>query len=353
MKINFKKTYKFAVKSSFYISLLTTAFVLLSAAIVFHTTFKSLLLFGFLFLLINYLFTFVILQYRVEHFIYRRVKKIYDDVSFLESSSFINQPITTDMETLTREVRKFATDKKLEIEMLQLRENYRREFLGNVSHELKTPLFTVQGYISTLLGGALEDKAVRKKYLKRAEKGVERLIYIVEDLDMITKLEYGDLNLNISEFDIVDLIQNVFDLLEMKAEKKKITLSFENTHLRPTYVKADKDRIQQVLENLIVNSIKYGKKGGATEVAVVNLTKEKVLIRISDDGEGIEKQNIPRLFERFFRVKKSGSRAEGGSGLGLAIVKHIIEAHNEKIYVESEFGAGSEFSFTLQKAESN
>lgn len=352
MKISFKKTYKFAVKSALYISLFSTAFVVLLVAMIFSYTSESLLLFGGIFILIIYVFSFLVLQYRVERFIYRRVKKIYDDVSLLESSSFINQPITTDMETLTREVKKFATDKKLEIEMLKVREEYRREFLGNVSHELKTPLFTVQGYISTLLDGAMEDKVIRKKYLKRAEKGVERLIYIVEDLDMITKLEVGDLNLEYSEFDIVELIQNVFDLLEMKADKKKITLAFENYHVLPNFVWADKDRIQQIIENLIVNSIKYGKTNGTTEVAVVNLTKEKVLIRISDNGEGIEKQNIPRLFERFYRVNKSGSRAEGGSGLGLAIVKHIIEAHKEKIYVESEFGVGSEFSFTLEKARS-
>jgi two-component system phosphate regulon sensor histidine kinase PhoR len=234
--------------------------------------------------------------------------------------------------------------------MLKGREEYRREFLGNVSHELKTPLFTVQGYISTLLDGAMDDKAIRKKYLKRAEKGVERLIYIVEDLDMITKLEVGDLNLDYSEFDIVELVQNVFDLLEMKADKKKITLAFDNYHIQPIFVKGDKDKIQQVIENLVVNSIKYGKEGGLTEVSVINLTKKKVLVRVSDNGEGIEKQNIPRLFERFYRVNKSGSRSEGGSGLGLAIVKHIIEAHKEKIYVESEFGIGSEFSFTLAKA---
>ena len=350
MKLSFKKTYKFAVKSALYISLFSTGFVVLLAAALFRFTAKNLLWFGVIFIFAIGIFSFIVLQYRVERFIYRRVKRIYDDVSLLESSTFINQPITTDMETLTREVRKFATDKKLEIEMLQVREEYRREFLGNVSHELKTPLFTVQGYISTLLEGAMEDKTIRKKYLKRAEKGVERLIYIVEDLDMITKLEVGDLNLEFTKFDIVELIQNVFDLLEMKAEKKKITLAFENYHIQPNYVFADRDRIQQVLENLIVNSIKYGSEKGTTEVAVVNLTKKKVLIRISDNGEGIEKQNIPRLFERFYRVNKSGSRSEGGSGLGLAIVKHIIEAHKEKIYVESEFGVGSEFSFTLEKA---
>ena len=309
------------------------------------------LLFGIIILFIIYTFSFLVIQYRVERFIYRRVKKIYDDVSLLESSTFINQPITTDMETLAQEMKKYATGKKLEIEMLKIREEYRREFLGNVSHELKTPLFTVQGYISTLLDGAMEDKTIRKKYLKRAEKGVERLIYIVEDLDMITKLEVGDLNLEFSEFDIVELIQNVFDLLEMKAEKKKITLAFENHHIQPIFVKGDKDKLQQLIENLIVNSIKYGKEGGLTEVSAINLSKKKVLIRITDNGEGIEKQNLPRIFERFYRVNKSGSRTEGGSGLGLAIVKHIIEAHKEKIYVESEFGMGSEFSFTLKKVQ--
>jgi len=353
MKISFKKTYKFAVISALFISLFVTVFAMLLAKMLFVYSQKNLILFGIIALFIIYTFSFLVIQYRVERFIYRRVKKIYDDVSLLESSSFINQPITTDMETLTKEVRRFATDKKLEIEMLQIREEYRREFLGNVSHELKTPLFTVQGYISTLLDGAMEDKTIRKKYLKRAEKGVERLIYIVEDLDMITKLEVGDLNLEFSEFDIVELIQNVFDLLEMKADKKKITLAFENYHIQPIFVKGDKDKIQQIIENLIVNSIKYGKEIGLTEVSVINLTKKKVLIRITDNGEGIEKQNLPRIFERFYRVNKSGSRTEGGSGLGLAIVKHIIEAHKEKIYVESEFGIGSEFSFTLTKAKLN
>jgi two-component system phosphate regulon sensor histidine kinase PhoR len=342
MKISFQKTYKFAVISALYISLFASFFVMFLAKAMFKFPFKNLVWFGLVFFFIIYIFSFIVLHYRVERFIFRKVKKIYDDISLLESSTFIDQPITTDMEALTREVKKFATDKKLEIEMLKVREKYRREFLGNVSHELKTPLFTVQGYLSTLLDGAMEDKNIRKKYLKRAEKGVERLIYIVEDLDMITKLEVGDLNLEFSEFDIVDL---------MKADKKKITLAFDNYHIQPVFVKGDKDKIQQVLENLFVNSIKYGKEGGLTEVSVINLTKKKVLIRISDNGEGIEKQNIPRLFERFYRVDKSGSRSEGGSGLGLAIVKHIIEAHKEMIYVESEFGIGSEFSFTMSKAK--
>jgi len=230
-----------------------------------------------------------------------------------------------------------------------VREEYRREFLGNVSHELKTPLFTVQGYLSTLLDGAMNDKNVRKKYLERAEKGVERLIYIVEDLDMISKLEMGDVNLELSKFNIVELIQNVFDLLEMKADKKNIILMFDRKYNKPITVFADQEKIQQVLTNLVMNSIKYGKENGTTEVTIEDLVNDKIIVRFRDNGEGIEKQYIPRLFERFFRVDKSGARSEGGSGLGLSIVKHIIEAHGEKIYVESEFGKGSEFSFTLEK----
>jgi len=267
----------------------------------------------------------------------------------LDSTTFRSQPITTDMATLTRQVKKFATDKKLEIETLKVREEYRREFLGNVSHELKTPLFTVQGYISTLLEGAANDKTLRKKYLERAEKGVERLIYIVKDLDMITKLETGDLNLEYAEFDIIAMIKNVFDLLEMRAAKKKITLTFDTKYSKPILVNADEDKIQQVVTNLVMNSIKYGREGGTTEVSIEDLVKNKVIVRVTDNGEGIQKQYIPRLFERFFRVDKSGARSEGGSGLGLAIVKHIIEGHNEKIYVESQYGVGSEFSFTLEK----
>lgn len=291
------------------------------------------------------------LQYRVERFIYKRVKKIYDNVSLLESSSLREYPITTDMETLTLEVQKFASDKKIEIDTLKIREEYRREFLGNVSHELKTPLFTVQGYLLTLLDGAMDDKTIRKKYLQRAEKGVERLIYIVKDLDMITKLETGDLNMNYSTFNIVEVIQAVFDLLEMKASKKNIILMFDMKYYKPIMVYADREKIQQVVINLVVNSIKYGKEDGTTEVSIENLINEKIIIRVTDNGEGIQKQYIPRLFERFYRVDKSGARTEGGSGLGLAIVKHIIEAHKEKIYVESQFKVGSEFSFTLEKVK--
>lgn len=346
MQKKLKKTYKFAFKTSAYITLFLTLFM---SVFLYNTNNLNWLLLPVV--ILTYVICFVIIQYRVERFIYRRVKRIYDDLTLLESTSLRNQPITTDMGTLTREIDKYARDKKLEIETLKIREEYRKEYLGNVSHELKTPLFTVQGYILTLLDGAMNDEKLRKKYLSRAGKGVERLIYIVKDLDMITKLETGDLSLTTETFDIVELVQNVFELLEMKASKKKITLSFDMEYKQPIMVVADKERIQQVLTNLVVNSIKYGREKGTTEVSIENLIKNKVIVRVTDNGEGIEKEHLPRLFERFYRVDKSGSRKEGGSGLGLSIVKHIIEAHNEKIYVESEVDVGSEFSFTLEKAK--
>jgi two-component system phosphate regulon sensor histidine kinase PhoR len=295
--------------------------------------------------------SFLITQFRVEKFIYKRINKIYKDLTLLEAVSFSKKSITTDMATLTKQIDQYAKNKKLEIETLKVREEYRKEFMGNISHELKTPLFTVQGYLETLLDGAMNDKNVAEKYLERANKGVERLIYIVKDLDMITKLEVGDLSLNVDTFDIVALVQSVFELLEMKAAKKKITLTFDVDYKYPIMVKGDEERIQQVLTNLIVNSIKYGREKGTTEISIEKLIKNKVIVRVTDNGEGIEKKHISRLFERFYRVDKSGSRKEGGSGLGLAIVKHIIEAHDEKIYVESEFNIGSEFSFTLEKAK--
>ncbi|WP_431133628.1 sensor histidine kinase [Psychroserpens mesophilus] len=347
MQNKIKKTYKFAFKTSLYITVFLTLLSSVFLYVLHSIDFFYLLSFA----LFTFLISFVVIQYRVERFIYRRVKKIYDDLTLLESTTLRKQPITTDMATLTEEIDKYARDKKLEIETLKVREEYRKEFLGNVSHELKTPLFTVQGYLLTLLDGAMNDKRVSEKYLNRASKGLERLIYIVKDLDMITKLEVGDLRLNIEVFDIVELVESVFDLLEMKAAKKKITLTFDMDYNSPIMVSADKERIQQVLTNLIVNSIKYGREKGTTEVSIENLIKNKVIVRVTDNGEGISKENLTRLFERFFRVDKSGSRKEGGSGLGLSIVKHIIEAHDEKIYVESDLGVGSEFSFTLEKVE--
>ncbi|MGB5203534.1 sensor histidine kinase [Eudoraea sp.] len=349
MSTRLKKSYKFAFRSTLIITIILA--LSLSLFLFYQKQLEDTWLILLFFTIIVFAVTFITIQIRVEKYIYRRIKKIYDDVSLLESSSFTADPVTTDMRTLTEEIEKFAKDKKIEIDTLKIREEYRKDFLGNISHELKTPLFTVQGYILTLLDGALEDKAVRKKYLQRAQKGVERLIYIIKDLDLITKLEVGDLNLELSDFNIIELIQSVFDLLEIKAGKKNISLTFDMNYEAPVYVRADRDKIQQVLSNLIVNSIKYGHHDGTTEVSVENLIRNKVIVRITDNGEGIPEEHIPRLFERFYRVDKSGSRKEGGSGLGLSIVKHIIEAHGEKIYVESVVDVGSEFSFTLEKAK--
>ena len=339
------KNYKFALKTALFITLVLT----LAISVFLYTYYALRGLHILFFVIVCYLISFSVIQYRLQNFIYKRVKQIYNDLKLLESTSYRKKRITTDMATLKQEIDRFARDKKMEIETLKVREEYRKEFLGNVSHELKTPLFTVQGYLETLIDGAANNEKLREKYLDRANKGVERLIYIVRDLDMITKLEVGDVSIETQTFNIIELIKSVFDLLEMKASKKKITLTFDRQYTKPILVTADQEKIQQVLTNLVVNSIKYGKEKGTTEISVENLIKNKVIIRVTDNGEGIEKENIPRLFERFFRVDKSGSRKEGGSGLGLAIVKHIIEAHDENIYIESQFGIGSEFSFTLEK----
>lgn len=346
--IKFKKTYRFALRTSFFITLILA--LIMSVFLWSIDMFYVAYILGYI--VLSYAVCFFIIQYRVEKFIYKRVNKIYDDLTLLESKSFSNKGrVTTDMATLTKEIDKYARDKKLEIETLKVREEYRKEFLGNVSHELKTPLFTVQGYILTLLNGAMQDEKIAKKYLERADAGVERLIYIVKDLDMITRLEVGDLSLNIEKFDVIELINSVFELFEMKASKKNISLNFDRDYGGPIYVLADRERIQQVLTNLLVNSIKYGRDEGTTEVSVDELVKNKIIVRVTDNGGGIEEKHIGRLFERFYRVDKTGNRKVGGSGLGLSIVKHIIEAHDERIYVESEIGVGSEFSFTLEKVQ--
>ena len=248
-------------------------------------------------------------------------------------------------------VSKLLRQRKSEINSLKDQENYRREFLGNISHELKTPLFTIQGYILTLIEGAMKDKKVREKYLKRAAKGVDRLISIVKDLDLITQFESGIKTVDKTDFNIYELVENVFELMEFESEKNNIKLQYENDNSTPIYVYADQERILQVLTNLVVNSIKYGSNNGYTKVVIEDLNKEKVIIKVIDDGEGIEKKHLPRLFERFYRIDKNRSRKKGGSGLGLSIVKHIIEAHNEQIFVKSEIGEGTEFSFTLSKPE--
>ena len=278
-----------------------------------------------------------------------KIKKIYEDVVSVPGKAVLSGK-ESEMDTLTKSLQKFATDRKLEIQLLKEQENYRKEFIGNLAHELKTPLFTIQGYVLTLLDGALKDKKITEKYLKRTAKGVERLNYIVQDLDIITKFESGMEQIETKSFNILETLQNVFDLLEMQAQKNKVDLMMEQKFEMPVMVQADEKRIQQVLTNLIINSIKYGVEEGATEISIQELNDDKILIRITDNGEGIEKEHLPRLFERFYRVDKNRSREKGGSGLGLSIVKHIVEAHQEKIFVESKPGVGSEFSFTLTRA---
>ncbi|MDC6466238.1 ATP-binding protein [Flavobacteriaceae bacterium] len=280
-----------------------------------------------------------------------------NEVSFLQTFFYfliLFLVIRLTLEIFIRTYIKNEEQRRSEINILKDQENYRREFLGNISHELKTPLFTIQGYILTLVeGGAMKDKKVREKYLKRAAKGVDRIISIVKDLDLITQFESGIKTVDKSDFNIYDLVDNVFDLLEFESEKNNILLELENNNNSVINVNADQERILQVLTNLIVNSIKYGSNNGYTKVIVEDYNTEKVIIRVIDNGEGIEQEHLPRLFERFYRIDKNRSRKKGGSGLGLSIVKHIIEAHQEQIFVESKIGVGTEFSFTLQKPKTS
>ncbi|MDC3276509.1 ATP-binding protein [Flavobacteriaceae bacterium] len=288
---------------------------------------------------------YVILSLSFERFLVSRVKELYK--SLIPTTSYINSiNQAEDIDILTSNLQKLNSEKNLEIELLKKEQDYRREFIGNLAHELKTPLFTIQGYVLTLQDG-VKDKKVVKKYLKQTSKGVDRLIYIIKDLDLITKFESGIATLDRKSFDIVEVVRNVFELLEMRASKDKIVLKFDKEYSKQLMVFADKDRIQQVLTNLIINSLKYGTERGVTEVSIEVLKENKILIRIADNGEGIDENHLPRLFERFYRVDKTRNRNQGGSGLGLAIVKHIIEAHDEKIFVDSKVQVGSEFSFSL------
>lgn len=343
-----KKTYSFALWSALYIFLL---FIAIDLIFLYLFELKSGPVAFIITGIILFFICFFIIQVRAERFIYRRMKKIYDEVSLLDLVDFKKTNTTTDIEALSKSVQDYVKDKRLEIENLTERDSFRRDFLGNVSHELKTPLFTVQGYLLTLIEGAVNDKMIRDKYLERANKGVERLVSIVKDLDMITKIETEGMKMNIQVFNILDVVQNVFDLFEMRAKKKKIKLQFNRVYDIPIFVKGDIERIEQVLINLIVNSIKYGKLNGTTTVAVESYNQNKFIIKVIDNGEGIKQEYLSRLFERFFRVDQSRSRNQGGSGLGLSIVKHIIEAHNETILLKSVYGEGSEFSFTLEKAK--
>ena len=282
----------------------------------------------------------------VKSFLYNSVRVISDEIF----QSDVDSTITTNMEDLLNKIRQYDDDQKSEISEMKKQETFRREFIGNLAHELKTPLFTSESYILTLLDGAIDDDEVNKKYLKIAGKAIHRLNLIVKDLDLITKIESGESEIQRTDFDIINLAQNVFEMLEITASKRNIKLILEFNDKLPLRVNADNEKIQQVLTNLIENSIKYGKENGTTELVIQELTENKIIVRVTDNGLGIEEKHFNRLFERFYRVDQSGSRKGGGSGLGLAIVKHIMDAHDEKIYIESEFGVGSEFSFTLEKS---
>ena len=251
---------------------------------------------------------------------------------------------------VNEDVAKWAKDRTREIAILKANEKYRKEFLGNVSHELKTPLFNIQGYINTLIDNGLEDPDINMKYLDRAEKNVARLIKIVEDLGTISKFESGALKLIIENFDIKKSIEDVIEFYEIKAKTRNITLEMSSAPAGPAMCKGDKEKIYEVLSNLVVNSINYGKENGKTTLGVFDIGK-KWLIEIQDNGIGIEESKLQRVFERFYRVDKSRSSQTGGTGLGLSIVKHIIEAHGELITVRSKINEGTTFSFTLIKSE--
>ena len=298
--------------------------------------------------LLTFLVVYILGNVYTRSFLYSKLKEISKDIL---PEKNISQTVTTNMEELVSEIKDYDSKRKSEFSEMKKLESFRREFIGNLAHEIKTPLFTSQSYILTLLDGAIKDKNVNIKYLKTASKAIDRLNLIVKDLDLITKIESGESILNKNKFDIINLTENVFEMLEFTAKKKEIKLTVNKDKGLKTKVIADKEKIEQVLTNLIDNSIKYGKDYGTTEIVIQSLNEDKIIVRVTDNGVGFKKENYTRIFERFFRVDRSGSRSAGGSGLGLAIVKHIIDAHDEKIYVESEFSVGSEFSFTLEKSK--
>ena len=287
---------------------------------------------------------FYILQYQF----YEKIKIIYKNIYKFKGTSSI---LELNLESADKEAENWANQKEEELLILQKNENYRREFIGNVSHELKTPIFNIQGYVQTLIDGGIKDENVNMKYLKRANISVDRMINIVEDLEVISRLETDNNELDFENFNIIHLIEEVLDQLEMKANKMNIALLLKSES-NSDIVFSDKNKMQQVFMNLISNSIKYGKDGGTTNVRLFDMS-DKLLIEVADDGIGISENALSRLFERFYRVDKNRSREIGGTGLGLAIVKHIIEGHQQTINVRSTVNIGSTFSFILEKENNN
>lgn len=296
-----------------------------------------------------FIFSYIIYRYTFEKYILKQINLIYKTIfqGKKNSDKLFDKNVDLIAE-VNNQVQEWTNDKSKEIEDLKKLENYRKEFLGNVSHELKTPIFNIQGYVLTLLDGGLEDPSINKKYLQRTEKSIERLINIVKDLESISKLETGELELEYSRFNIISLVKEIFESLEIKANGKNIKLHLDKSYDKGVFVNADKLRITQVLSNLIFNSINYGNENGVSKISFHEVD-DKILVEVSDNGIGIEPNELPRIFERFYRVDKSRSRDSGGTGLGLAIVKHIIDGHNQTINVASQPNKGTTFSFTLSR----
>lgn len=296
---------------------------------------------------------FLAVRFVILQFIYAKVKLIYKNIHELKLGSDEEEDLiaqSSDLKTVEREVSEWAEERFTEIRELKERESFRREFIGNVSHELKTPIFNIQGYILTLLDGAIDDPKINMKYLNRANKSVERMINLVQDMDVLNKLESGVMDVRKQSFDILKVCKEVFEMVEEKAAEKNIKLKYKKEYDKPIKVEGDPNRIEQVLSNLVMNAVKYSKPNGYVEIGIFDMA-DKYLIEVSDDGLGIPENDVPRIFERFYRVDKSRSRDIAGSGLGLAIVKHIIDAHKQTINVRSTEGVGSTFSFTLKKAK--
>lgn len=298
------------------------------------------------------LFSFVIFKITLERFIYNKIRIIYKIIRKQKSAAYekTNGKETLNMKSVEKEVEDWTRKQQQEIDELKRMEAYRRDFLGNISHELKTPIFNIQGYILTLLEGGIDDPSINKDYLARTEKSIDRMITIVEDLEIISRLESGEVKMHYSIFDIVQLSHEVVEMFQHKAEKNNITLSLNIPVSKSWKVNADKEKIMQAMTNLMDNSIKYGRKGGRSEISFFDMD-ESILVEVADDGIGIEEKYLPRLFERFYRTDKARSRDEGGSGLGLAIVKHILEAHGQTVNVRSTPGVGTTFGFMLGKAK--
>lgn len=288
----------------------------------------------------------------IRKYVAYKLKPIYSIVLSrdVHTNEILSELKDKRVENIGEELTAWADTNDKEIARLKEAEQFRKQYLGNVAHELKTPIFNIQGYISTLLDGGLEDELINRKYLERAEKSIDRLINIVNDLDTISKLENSMNKLNLEKFDIVALAKEIAEQAEIEADRKHIRITVKGSENLPSpfWVLADKHYIGQVFVNLIINSIRYGKEGGQTRIRFRDML-DKILVEVEDNGLGIGKEDLPRVFERFYRTDKGRSREQGGTGLGLAIVKHIIEAHGERISVRSEPGVGSTFSFTLKK----